>query len=138
MKLKLVIFSMLMFFASITKAQLTIATGLMEEGVFNDSEVKWDIGKSEKSLNYVIFDTALTSFTMYYKDMSTEEFKVSDWKYDKEEAIYDMVVTNSKGREFDLRIDGSNELFIFFYYNAKGEFCMYRYYILYSCFNDLE
>lgn len=136
MKLKLTLFTMLVMIASISFAQLNIITNEREDGVWNDTAKKWEILKTEKSLSYVMFDINLTEFTMYYKDATSEKFKIIDYEYDKETFEIDMVVKNSKGKDYDVKIDENTGLFILFYYDAKDNFNMHRYYTLQFCFNN--
>lgn len=117
------------------QAQLTITTNLREDGVFDAKNMKWTITSTTEGLTVFNFNKDFTSFRHITGSISSN-YTIDDYTYNDEEILYDLIVTSDVGNEYDLMIDGLNELIIFFYYNEKDEYCMVRHYIENSFFDE--
>lgn len=119
----------------VLQAQLTITTDYREDGVFNVTTKTWDIEKTTEGLTVFNFNKDLTSFRHITGSISSN-YSIDAWDYNDEEILYEMIVTSDVGNEYELMIDGINELVIFFYYDEQDNFRMVRHYIQDSYFDE--
>jgi len=136
--MKSILSILLLCFVIFLQAQLSIATNFREDGTYNEAAIQWKVNQDETSLSLFKFNMDLTSFSLINKEAKEEIYTIIDWTYDEEQFLYDMKLKDKNGKEFEFIIDAANELVIFFYYNSSNEYCMHRYYILDSWFNEAE
>ena len=56
----------------------------------------------------------------------TSNYKITSYEYDEKEVAYTMQVVSDVGNEYELIVDGLNEVVIFFYFNDEEEYVMVR------------
>jgi len=106
-------------------AQLSISTSMREDGIWDNLNTKWDIYSKDSSGTFIEFNKELTMFK-HTTATITSNYKITSYEYDEKEVAYTMQVVSDVGNEYELIVDGLNELVIFFYYNDDEEYVMVR------------
>ena len=115
-------------------AQLSISTSLREDGVWDNPNTKWDIYSKDTSGTFFEFNKELTMFK-HTTTTITSNYKINSYEYDDKEVAYTMQVVSDAGNEYELIIDGINNVVIFFY-ERDEEYVMVRHIIKNSWFKE--
>ncbi|AEA42077.1 hypothetical protein [Fluviicola taffensis] len=105
-----------LFFTSIISfAQLNISTNFRQDGVWNETDSKWDISSTDEGGTLFEFNKELTTFHHTTASISSDYF-ITKYDYNEEEVKYTMTVKSDAGNEYEMIIDGINNCVCFFYW----------------------
>ncbi len=115
----------LLFMNFVALAQLNISTNYRQDGVWSESNEKWDILSTDDAGTLFEFNKELTTFK-HTTPSITSSYYIKSYTYNDEEVLYKMQIKSDVGNEYEMLIDGINNCVCFFYYGDDGKYYMVR------------